>query len=213
MSEVDPAEDPASERPDPTAGDDPGFAPNEPTDGRPRGDWTTRYTDPAAQRAIRFEAAYVLFVNLFTVLAMLALVLRWPESRIGVDDATWNRLSHWALAWLGGMLGGSLFSMKWMYHSVAKGLWNQDRRLWRIFTPILSAGVGFTIVVLSTARILPLFGADLVSSNVGALGVATLVGYFSDQTISRLADMAEGHLGKPRGYTATPKNIGDDESN
>jgi hypothetical protein len=50
--------------------------------------------------------------------------------------------------------------------------------------------------VLSAARVIPVFGADLVSTNTGAVGVAVLVGYFSDQTISKLADMAEGHLGR-----------------
>jgi len=86
--------------------------------------------------------------------------------------------------------------MKWMYHSVAKGTWNQDRRLWRIFTPLLSAGVGFTIVLLSASRVLPFFGADTVGTNRGALAVGILVGYFSDLTLSRMADVAFGVLRK-----------------
>ncbi|NEA36094.1 hypothetical protein [Streptomyces sp. SID13031] len=176
--------------------DDPGFAPKEPTDGRQRGDWQTRYPEPEARRAILFEASYVFVVHCLTLIAMALTGTGWPQDWIGVTEPEWAKLSHWLLAWLGGMLGGSLFAMKWMYHSVAKGLWNRDRRLWRIFTPLLSAGVGLTVVVLSAARIIPIFGADLVGTNTGAVGVAILVGYFSDQTISKLADMAEGHLGR-----------------
>ena len=188
------ADDPVVET---TALDDPGFAPKEPTDGRQRGDWKTRYVDPAARKGIRVEASYVFFIHIACLVSMAVIAIGWPRGWLGLSDqATWNSVSHWAFAWLGGMLGGSLFAMKWMYHSVAKGLWNQDRRLWRIFTPLLSAGVGLTVVVLSAARVIPVFGADLVSTNTGAVGVAVLVGYFSDQTISKLADMAEGHLGR-----------------
>jgi hypothetical protein len=178
--------------------DDPGFAPEEPTDGRVRGEWQTRYTDVAARAAIRIEAIYVSLVFLLCPTAILLLAVRWPRNWLEIDITTWDRVAHWGFVWFGGMLGGSLFAMKWMYHSVAKGLWNQDRRLWRLFTPLLSAGVGFTVVVLSSSRVLPLFGPDLVRSNTGATGVAILVGYFSDQTISRLAAMAEGHLGRSR---------------
>lgn len=152
--------------------------------------------DPAAQRGIKIEAIYVGIVALLAPALMLSVALGWPRSLLNIDDSVWMNVTHWIYAWLGGLFGGSLFAMKWMYHSVAKGLWNQDRRLWRIFTPLLSAGVGFTVVVLSGARVLPFFGADLVRTNSGALGVAVLVGYFSDQTISRLADIAEGHLGR-----------------
>jgi hypothetical protein len=131
-------------------------------------------------------------MTLLCPVAMLIIALRWPQSILNISTPTWLTVSHYAYAWVGGMLGGSLFTMKWMYHSVAKGIWNQDRRLWRIFTPLLSAGVGFTVVVLSASRVLPLFGADTVQSNSGALAVSILVGYFSDLTMSRLADITLG---------------------
>jgi hypothetical protein len=145
---------------------------------------------------IRTEAIYVGAIGLLAPLMMLVVALGWPMGPLGLSEARWMAISHWMYAWLGGLLGGSLFAMKWMYHSVAKGLWNQDRRLWRIFTPLLSAGVGFTVVVLSASRVLPLFGADVVGTNAGAVGISVFIGYFSDQAISRLADLAEGHLGR-----------------
>ena len=173
---------------------DPGFAPTELTDGRVTGQWKTRYDDPVARRAILVEVIYVLLIT-FLAPALIAIVFfGWPRAWLHLDVPTWIRVQHYSYAWLGGLLGGSLFTMKWMYHSVAKGTWNQDRRLWRIFTPLLSAGVGFTIVILSAARVIPIFGADVVSTNGGTLAVGILVGYFSDLTMSRLAEAAFGVL-------------------
>jgi hypothetical protein len=175
---------------------DPGFAPAELTDGRLVGEWKTRYNDPLAQHAIRLEVVYVLAITLLAPTLIAIMVLGWPRTWLHLELSTWVRVQHYSFAWLGGLLGGSLFTMKWMYHSVAKGTWNQDRRLWRIFTPLLSAGVGFTIVILSAARVLPVFGADTVSTNGGALAVGILVGYFSDLTMSRLSEVAFGILRK-----------------
>jgi hypothetical protein len=175
---------------------DPGFAPAELTDGRVVGDWKTRYKDKTAQRAILVEVVYVLLITFLAPALMAIAEFGWPRIWLHLDMSTWVPVQHYSFAWLGGLLGGSLFTMKWMYHSVAKGTWNQDRRLWRLFTPLLSAGVGFTIVILSAARVIPVFGADIVSTNGGALAVGILVGYFSDLTMSRLSEVAFGVLRK-----------------
>src|SRR5215475_993351 len=146
-------------------GPDPGFAPEDLTDGRVKGNWQTRYNDPIAQRAIRVEVIYVIVITFLSPALIAIVVFGWPRGWLNLHRSTWLHVQHYSYAWLGGLLGGSLFSMKWMYHSVAKGTWNQDRRLWRIFTPSLSAGVGFTIVLLSASRVLPFFGADTVGTN------------------------------------------------
>lgn len=173
---------------------DPGFAPEDLADGRAKGSWQTRYSDSAARKAIRVEFIYVLIITLLAPVSIAITSFGWPRAWLHLDMPTWVHVQHYSYAWLGGLFGGSLFTMKWLYHSVAKGSWHQDRRLWRIFTPLLSAGVGFTIVLLSATRVLPLFGADTVGTNGGALGVGVLVGYFSDLTLSRLADVAFGVL-------------------
>jgi len=36
-----------------------GFAPEDFTDGKPRGQWQSSYPDPSARSAIRFEAIYL----------------------------------------------------------------------------------------------------------------------------------------------------------
>jgi hypothetical protein len=166
------------------------------TDGREAGDWETRYTEKSARRQIRTEAAYLLLVLLacLTLIALIGLQGLGELNPAGIRTETYRVLAPYALAGLGGMVGGTLFAMKWLYHSVAKYTWNQDRWIWRTFTPILSGGVALIVFTLSASRVLPLFGAEIISSNSGALGVSLFVGYFSDKTLSRLERFATQHL-------------------
>src|SRR4051794_31989700 len=71
----------------PPLADDPGFAPNEPTDGRERGDWRTRYDDPAARRGIRLEAAYVFIVHVLCLVGIAVIALRWPQGWLRLNNA------------------------------------------------------------------------------------------------------------------------------
>lgn len=174
------------------------FAPAEPTDGREVGEWQSRYADKQARRRIRAEAFYVTASLIGYPILMLLVALQFQRETLGITIEDWNNLSPFVLAFLGGALGGTLFSTKWLYHTVARGTWHVDRWLWRVFTPMLSAGAAEAIILLSAGRIIPLFGADLVRTNAGALGVAILVGYFSDRTFSRLERLAEQHLGSTR---------------
>jgi hypothetical protein len=175
--------------------DVPGFAPDEPTDDRPLGDWKTRYSDPSAIRAIRLESTYVWVAFSFAVIAILAVSVQSAYRIVPTDKSGWESISPFLLAFLGGVLGGTLFAMKWLYHSVAKGLWNRDRRLWRLFTPALSGGAGLTIILLCASGVIPLFGPTLVHTNAGALGLSVVFGYFSDRAFSSLERLAEDNLG------------------
>lgn len=173
----------------------PGFAPKEPTDDRELGDWKSRYNEPAAQQAIKFEARYICCVLLLLIGAITAIGLASVDL-FGLKIAIFlDPLAPYALAFLGGALGGSLFTMKWLYHSVAKNLWNIDRRLWRIFTPALSGGASFALVLLCSSGVIPVFGPDIVQTKVGALGVSVFLGYFSDRAFSALERFAEQNLG------------------
>lgn len=132
---------------------------------------------------------------------ILAIAVEWPRPQSGLSHTRWRELTPFGYSWFGGSLGGSLFSTKWLIHSVAKGQWNSDRWLWRIFTPFLSGGGALLVVTLSASGAVPIFGTDLVRKSPGSLGVSILVGYFSDRTFSRLERLAEKHLG-PRGSSA-----------
>jgi hypothetical protein len=182
----------------------PGFAPNEPTDERGIGDWATRYP-PDARNAIRVEAVFVSICLLVSLIGTLAVAIESASFVVPMKHAAWLALSPYLFAYLGGLLGGTLFTMKWLYHTVAKGIWNRDRRLWRVFTPFLSGGASLAVILLCASGALPFFGPQLVRTNAGALGLSIVLGYFSDRAFSALERFAEGGFGMKAKITGADK--------
>jgi hypothetical protein len=181
--------------------DNPAFAPQDLTDGRKKLDWKSRYQDPAAQHAIRQEAIYL--GAHFAVLPFLILFI-WLRGA----DCICGRSSVWAeqghritcliLAWLGGTLGGTLFSTKWLYHSIAKSLWHLDRRLWRFFTPHLSGALAFATFLIISSGLLPVIDNNKLDFEAVALSAGFIVGYFSDSATAKLTEVAETLFGSSR---------------
>jgi hypothetical protein len=106
----------------------PGFGASDPTDNRKLLDWKSRYP-PEAWKEIRLEAFYlgtILFGIPWLLLGFHAHSphLLWACLGLSSQEA----VSRFGLAWAGGMLGGTLFAIKWLYHVVARELWNLDRR-------------------------------------------------------------------------------------
>ena len=155
------------------------------TDGRKPGDWKTRYDDPIAIAAIKWEKNYLIIV--LVVFLCLPLI-----SGIYIKQyllpSEYICAKKYLFGWLGGTLGGILFAMKWLYHGVAKHNWNIDRRIWRIFTPHLSGALALTITVLICAGVLS-SGQDSYSYHK-AYGIGFLVGYFSDNALGKLTEVA-----------------------
>ncbi len=183
----------------------PQFAPGTPTDGRAKFDFESRYVRSAWVQ-ISLEAVYLLAI--FTGSATLLLLFGpgnqppWPGL---LDQDEWQTARPYCLAFVGGALGGTLFAMKWLYHSVAKGLWNRDRILWRLFTPILSAGAATTLIVLSISGVLPLFGRELAQSPAGSLGIALITGFFSDRAFSLFENTIQSLFGPHKGLSGNQK--------
>jgi hypothetical protein len=88
--------------------------------------------------------------------------------------------------------------MKWLYHSVAKEIWNHDRRLWRIFTPLVSLTLSLGVIAIVNSHLLGVFDPTLVSSDSRAAALGFLVGLFSDNTVAKLAEVAESIFGTTR---------------
>jgi len=175
-----------------------GFAPSDIPDGRAKYDWRTRYTDDVAQKSIRAEQRF-LFALLYGIPVLMFLI--WSKcvwGDLGLGPARYSLLSRYAYAWLGGMLGGTLFDLKWLYHSVAKGLWHQDRSLWRFFTPHISGALAFAFVLLISSNLLRIFDPTTFTSSVSVIAVSFLVGYFSDSAIAKLTEIAETLFGTTR---------------
>jgi hypothetical protein len=126
-----------------------------------------------------------------------------------LDASFQESVARYGLAWIGGMLGGTLFAIKWLYHVVARELWNLDRRLWRLFTPHISGGLAFAVVALVSSGMMKIFDARAMHTPSVVVGMAFLVGYFSDNAVAKLTEIAdtlfgtsrskEKHITKPEG--------------
>lgn len=172
-----------------------GFAPDDLTDGREKGDWKTRYPDPEAKKWIRIEALYV--TGLF-ILCPIGLLLVWlvDHRQLGfnITEAR-HTLCIYSYGWVGGLLGGTLFSLKWLYHSVAHTKWHLDRRLWRFFAPHLSGALAFVFICLVQSGIFSIFNTSAIETAPMAIALAFLVGYFSDTSLAKLSDIAYSLFG------------------
>ena len=94
--------------------------------------------------------------------------------------------------------------MKWLYHSVAKHIWNEDRTLWRSFTPLISGGLSFAVLAMINSKLFGIFDSQLTASIPRSAAVAFLVGFFSDNTIAKLAEIAESIFGTTRPKPVDP---------
>jgi hypothetical protein len=173
----------------------PGFAPDDITDGRRSGDWKTRYPDNPARCAIAFEAFYVSALLAVMIVLLLLIWLQSPRTWFGLDEVKYKILEKYVCAWIGGSLGGILFDIKWLYHSVAKNLWNIDRRLWRLFTPHVSGALAFVFVLLISCGVLRIFDQATLDSPSVCLAIGFMVGYFSDGAMAKLSETAQTLFG------------------
>lgn len=165
------------------------FAPSDPTDGRSAGVWRTRYEKEALAHIWK-EAIYV--GSLLIVIPILIISIHQDFLGLLNIPATIKKYSY---AWIGGSLGGTLFCTKWLYHTVARNVWNQDRFLWRIFTPHISGALAFSFILLISSGIINLFSPDAMNKNNAVFGLSFLIGYFSDPAIAKLTEIANTLFG------------------
>jgi hypothetical protein len=166
------------------------------TDGRRYLDWKSKY-QPEAIRHIRLDAAYIGF-HLAANLVVIFLV--W--SGIAFDGLTHtcptcsrHTFNEYAYFFFGGHLGGVLFGVKYLYKVVARGYWNIDRRLWRYFSPFLSAGLALVVGALIASGVLGLTAK--VASGAAFFSYGFITGYFADRAIDKLQEVAETVFGAP----------------
>ena len=166
------------------------------TDGRVRLDWISKY-DRDAVVQIRFDAAYIAFL-LAVVLAAIFLTWRGTAHQVLTDGCTtcsriaFDKYSYFVL---GGFLGGVLFGVKYLYKVVARGFWNMDRRLWRLFSPFLSGGLALVVGALIDSGVLGLTAK--VSSGAAYLSYGFITGYFADRAIDKMQEVAETVFSAP----------------
>jgi hypothetical protein len=175
------------------------------TDGRPPGEWESKYP-AAARRCINQEACILgVFLLILTLASGALLGMSNQSAKISVtwlagaaSDAPVPALNidfRQLAIFFVGSLGGTIFSIKWLVHSAAKCKWHLDRRYWRIFVPLI--GGVYACVVLTL-----LDGGMIGGQSVGqtrplalTAAFAFLVGYFSDGVSGLLSNIANAVFG------------------
>ncbi len=162
-------------------------------DGRKRGEWQPRYPRKVWY-SVLIEGTYLVAVF---CLCIVCLFYTWTDgfsSVLGVYGPKSLALNRYLFYLFGGVLGGVLFGMKWLYHSVARGYWNFDRKLWLYLVPVLSGGFAFasSFVIESGLSRIPTSGREAEYVAVGFL-----IGYFSDKAVAKLSEVADIVFGAP----------------
>lgn len=166
------------------------------TDGRSRLEWRSKYERNAVCE-IRLDAAYVACSLL---LALLAVFLTWRGLAFewltdGCKSCSRSTFSRYAYFFLGGYFGGVLFGVKYLYMVVARGYWNLDRRLWRLFSPFLSGGLALVVGALIDSGVLGL--TIKVASGAAYFSYGFITGYFADRAVDKMKEVAETIFGAP----------------
>lgn len=183
---------------------DGGFAPVDYSDGRVKGEWRSRY-EPGARKGIRWETAYLIFISAAYLSIVLCIIKAAGIQKVPVavgESADPNSHGGIFLCALGalsaGALGGCSFGIKWMYHSVAKQIWHEDRRLWRLLSPHVSGIVSMFMVLLIASNLVRVFDEDFVMRPIAVIAFSFLVGYFSDKALAKMAEVADTLFGAGR---------------
>lgn len=162
-------------------------------DERKRFFWESRYPVEAVKR-IRLEAAYVVSAFLGS---LIAIWLTWRGdlfTYLGCEQCGIATLNRYAYLFFSGVMGGSLFGLKYLYKVVARGWWNIDRELWRFFSPWLAGGIAFGVGTLASAG---LFGFTMSASPSSAsfVSLGFIAGYFADSASRKMQDIADTLFG------------------
>ena len=156
------------------------------TDGRVKNDVKSRYEDKIKQE-IWYEA---LFMIALVAACFILLILSWTGSifdYIKIPEALQNDAKRYIYFALSGMLGGLTFGMKYFYRVVARGWWNQDRRIWRLMSPIISAIVALMVGNLIEANFIN--NAKILNGST-VIAIGFLTGYFADEAVGKMYEIA-----------------------
>ena len=175
---------------------------NDLTDNRIPYDYATKFPSEA-WKFIWIEAGYlavVLITTMVFVVLMVAPALsaerNWYfEIAVSVFGQPSGSAFQYIVVAKFGLVGGSLFDIKWLIHSVAKGSWHRDRILWRLFTPVTSGVTAVFFALIVQSGIISLFDPAGFRSIELAGAFGMLVGYFADGVIGVLSNLAGALFG------------------
>lgn len=137
------------------------------------------------------EGWYSFWLFVGSLLILLVALLggaKWLAGKFGCDA---DIVVSCFLLGGSGLLGGTVFATKWLYHAIANGLWHEDRKLWRYLTPWMSLGTTVGIGALVGAGFFKSVSAQEVPGKCVLIGGGFLIGYSSDRFLAKMIEVSE----------------------
>lgn len=159
-----------------------------PTDGRKPHDWKTHYTKEAFKQMTK-EAVYLGILFVISLILMLLIYKGIMADLLKIEDIrkiSFDRIMYCISA---GLLGGVTFNIKIFYRAVARGYWNADRVFWRYMAPLMSLSV--------TVMIAAFMNNDVINKSSYAIAIGYFAGYFSENAMGKMYDIAAVLFGSP----------------
>lgn len=166
--------------------------PGDPTDGKAQYQYKSAY--PIGCRIQIFcEALYLtvlMIAGAYLIVWYMAGSFSLLGTEIRADQLPKNARDLLAFP-IAGLMGGTMFGLKWQYRVSARGWWHQDRRVWRICSPWLSAALAMMIGITIDGGLLGLsFNHGNANPSSTLLSVGFVTGYFADSALAKLQDIA-----------------------
>lgn len=161
------------------------------TDGRKSYDWKSRYPKEAHDEMLG-EAIYI---GAVLALSLSGMFLNWCgvfNCCVGEDPARASALRGIVFYFFSGLMGGTIFGLKYFYRVIARGYWSQDRKYWRIFSPWISACIALVIGCMVVAGYI---NAAQAPSTATGICIGFLAGYFADDAVGKMSDVAKALFG------------------
>ena len=185
------------------------FETNVNTDGRKQYDWESKYPE-CAQKEMKKEAIYIAIILIIAFSLLIFIVgglIDKVGNLIGLEAKKTASLEGVNIYFFSGLLGGTIFGLKYFYRVVSRGYWSQDRKYWRFFSPWISACVAFVVGCMVLSGYI---NATQAQSFAAEICVGFITGYFADEAVGKMSEVATALFGS---NSKTDPNKVDSNSN
>ena len=161
------------------------------TDGRKPYEWQSKYPKDARNEMLG-EAIYI---GVVLVMSFLGLFLNWSgvfSCSLKEDPTRAVAFEGILLYFFSGLMGGTIFGIKYFYRVVARGYWTQDRKYWRVFSPWISACVALVVGCMVVSGYI---NAAQTPSTAAGVCVGFISGYFADEAVGKMSEVATALFG------------------
>ncbi len=188
------------------------------TDGRDEGAYATRYGVRAWVQIVA-ELFYLvgMLAGALVGLLLLAKYAVFSEqtgfifSLLGPAERS-KALQLYATIALSGICGGCSSALKWLYHTVAKQRWHQDRIVWRLTVPVLSGTLAIFTGMMIVSGLVPFLARSWLTGLTSSAAFGFFVGLFSDNLLAALEKVAFNIFGTMNDRTPKPADQTDSTS-